>query len=604
MTDPEAKSTRTRSPAGGYGAWLFFLAFFAGCRSSPSGAKQDATSPDLSGGAGVDVRADGPAGPEILAADTPINSSDTPSALLPDGAPRETGTSPDSAGLVADGPLARDTRPDGGVPDLLGTTDVASQSGRADVAVADARPDGGTTDASQTIDGYAQADRPGDAAVTVSATFTPVAIAADAQELTNPLRGQYRWLGTAPYLSTWTDNDSYQRWNWNEFESTQGTYNFALIDNEIKAAKTRHGRFGMRIMPLCQDCATHTYKGAQSSVPDDLAAVSNPLIAAPPGGSTLYLLPDWNSEAYLTRLQAMLNAIGARYKDEPTFAWFDVSSYGNWGEFHLWPFSQSGGPYDTSTQKPITDANARRIVQMNAAAFAGKLLVINSEQQAALAEAVATTSPPIGIRVDCLGADGLGGGQSPIEAVAGALNRWRTAPFITEWCQTNIGGSGADLFVQGAQQVETYHVSMLSSGNFSANPTAGAEATAFRQANLIAGYRLRTSSVTVQVSSAGDVTVNLQWVNDNVAPTYLRWQVVFVLNGSAHIELPMTFDLRRVIDTPVADAETLHPAQLPSGTYQALLRVDDLQAISPPMFLAMQGRDSSGNYLLGSIAVP
>jgi len=29
-----------------------------------------------------------------------------------------------------------------------------------------------------------------------------------------------------------------------------------------------------------------------------------------------------------------------------------------------------------------------------------------------------------------------------------------------------------------------------------------------------------------------------------------------------------------------------------------------MQAISPPMFLAMQGHDPGGNYLLGSIIVP
>ena len=91
----------------------------------------------------------------------------------------------------------------------------------------------------------------------------------------------------------------------------------------------------------------------------------------------------------------------------------------------------------------------------------------------------------------------------------------------------------------------------------------------------------------------------MQWVNDNVAPTYLRWQVVFVLDGPVHIELPAAFDMRSVIDAAVVDVETLHPAHLSSGTYQALLRVEDVQAISPPMFLAMQGRDSSGNYLLG-----
>jgi hypothetical protein len=93
-------------------------------------------------------------------------------------------------------------------------------------------------------------------------------------------------------------------------------------------------------------------------------------------------------------------------------------------------------------------------------------------------------------------------------------------------------------------------------------------------------------------------------IRGNVAATYLRWQVVFGLDGPVRIELPAAFDMRGVIDAAVIDIETLHPAQMPSGTYQALLRVEDMQAISRTMFLAMQGRDPSGNYLLGSITVP
>ena len=81
------------------------------------------------------------------------------------------------------------------------------------------------------------------------------------------------------------------------------------------------------------------------------------------------------------------------------------------------------------------------------------------------------TSIGRGIRVDCLGSDDLAGGGAAIGAVAGAANRWQTAPFITEWCQTNLGSSGADLFVQGEQQVRQYHVSMLSSGNFTYTPS-------------------------------------------------------------------------------------------------------------------------------------
>lgn len=440
-------------------------------------------------------------------------------------------------------------------------------------------------------------------------TFNPVALPPAGPELTNPLRGQYEWLGTAAYPAGWTDIDSYQRWNWVQIEPTHRNYAWALIDAELTAAKARHGRFGMRVMPLCQGCGDHIYQGAQSSIPDDLASTVNPLLAtAPGGGPELYVLPDWNSSSYLSRLQELLTAIGTRYKNDPTFAWVDVSSYGNWGEFHLYPFTQPGGPYDTSTQRPITDANARRIVQMNATAFSTKLLVVNSEQPAALVEAVGTVSPPIGLRVDCLGSDGLAGGQTAIGAAPGASDRWRTAPFITEWCQTNIGSSGANLFLQGEQQVRDFHVSMISSGNFQAKPTTSAEVAAFRAANVEAGYRLRagTVEVTVDASKPGRFGVKTHWVDDNVAPTYLVWKVVFGLKGATAVEMPLAVDLRKVMpDAALDDAETLTAvAPPPSGPYQAYLRVEDGQGVSPPMNLAIPGRDASGNYVLGTLAIP
>src|SRR5579883_2732738 len=431
--------------------------------------------------------------------------------------------------------------------------------------------DGGTADVVDGSSAESAAADGGEAGMPVVASFTPAALPSSGPELPDPLRGQYLWLGAPAYPSGWPDVDSYQRWNWAQIEPSHGNYAWSLIDGEIAAAKARHGRFGMRVMPLCQGCADHVYQGAQSSIPDDLAAACNPLIgAAPGGGPEQYVLPDWNSNAYLSRLQELVTAIGARYANEPTFAWMDVSSYGNWGEFHLYPFTQPGGPYDNSTQRPITDANARLIVQMNAAAFAGKLLVVNSEQPAALAEAVATASPPIGLRVDCLGADGLAGGQAAIMAAPGASDRWRTAPFITEWCQSNIGGSGADLFVQGEQQVRAFHVSMLSSDNFASPPSGSAETAAFRAANVEAGYRLRADSVEVVLDPAapGKARVKTHWVDDNVAPTYLAWRVVFGLKSAATgatVELPLGVDLRKVMpDAALADDETLVAATPPA----------------------------------------
>lgn len=456
-------------------------------------------------------------------------------------------------------------------------------------------------------DAGSDAARVGDAGL-VTVTFSPPSIPASSPELSNPMRGQYQWLGVAPYPAGWADIDAYQRWNWAQLEPSQGNYQWSLIDDEITAAKARGGRFGMRVMALCQGCGDHTYMGAQTSIPDDMAAMVNPLIGAAPGDTVQYVIPDWNSDAYFTRLTSLLTAIANRYRNDPHFAWMDVSSYGNWGEMHLYPFTQPGGPYTNSTQKPITDANAQRLVNLNTSLFSNKLLVVNAEQQAALATAVASVTPPVGIRVDCLGSDGLAGGDTAISAVVGASNRWQTAPFITEWCQTNLGSSGMDLFVQGETQVRQYHVSMLSSGNFASNPSTSAETTAFRQANVEAGYRLRAQSVKVTFDSThrSSLAVDVSWVNDNVAPTYLAWNVVLGLHGPATVETPLKVDLRKVLPgTPLSDAESLTlSSALAAGSYDVYLRVEDAQSVSVPMQLAMTGRDASGNYALGKLVVP
>lgn len=485
---------------------------------------------------------------------------------------------------------------------LLSIVACSSQDSAPDAAAptssdggVDATPDDGTDDTTTT-----------DAAT--HASFSPQAIAADKPELANPLRGQYLWLGTPPSPASWPDVDGYSRWNWAQLEPTRGNYQWKLIDDQLAAARARRGRWGMRIMALCQGCADHTYKGAKTSIPDDLADAVNPLIGAPPGESDSYLIPDWNSEAYFGRLTELVTAISNRYKDDPHFAWVDVFSYGNWGEMHLYPFNQPGGPYDHSTQRPLTDANAKRLVQLNAQAFANKLLVVNSEQRASVAAAVASVSPPIGIRVDCLGSDGLAGGADPLQAVPGASDRWKTAPFVTEWCQHNLGSSGADLFVQGEAQVRQYHVSMLSSGNFDAPPQSQAQIAAFRKANVEAGYRLRTTNVTLDLSrDRKSLRVVSTWTNDNVAPTYLAWRAVLGLRkaGANAIEKPLTIELRNVLPgTPRVDDVTMAlPTALSKGKYEVFLRVDDVQQVSVPMQLAMEGRGADGSYTLGTLTV-
>ena len=54
-----------------------------------------------------------------------------------------------------------------------------------------------------------------------------------------------------------------------------------------------------------------------------MAAMVNPIIGSAPGDTDRYVLPDWNSDAYFTRLQEVVSAIGAHYHDDPTLLFPD-----------------------------------------------------------------------------------------------------------------------------------------------------------------------------------------------------------------------------------------------------------------------------------------
>src|ERR1700733_12531752 len=44
--------------------------------------------------------------------------------------------------------------------------------------------------------------------------FAPASIPQSGPELSDPMRGQYLWLGVPAYPAGWPDVDAYSRWNW------------------------------------------------------------------------------------------------------------------------------------------------------------------------------------------------------------------------------------------------------------------------------------------------------------------------------------------------------------------------------------------------------
>jgi hypothetical protein len=443
--------------------------------------------------------------------------------------------------------------------------------------------------------------------------FLPPQISRDSTELANPLRGQYIWHGQNPVPWDWPAVDRYARFEWAQIEGQRGKFDWSAIDHELSLAKNAKARFGLRIMPMSQGWSGFRWKTYHTSLPGDFLDSVNPLIAKTPGDSATYAIPDWNHPHYMTRLRELLTALANRYGKDPHFAYLDISGYGNWGEFHLWPFSQKGGAYDTSVQRPMSQANIKQLIDLHAELFPNKILILNQEQVFATTYALELTQKNtalIGFRVDCLGSDNLAGGQYAMDRSPGGRDHWKKAPLFSEWCQYNLGTSGKNLFTQGLEQVRTFHFSTLSSGNFANDPSTPEEIAAFRAANAEAGYRISIDSIWVHRSpqQAQKVIIRAKWRNQNVAPTYLKWHVQWSLNSQANespgSEKRSQFDLRQLLPGDgLWSSDTLEISNTESAL-KLYVQIQDSEGVSPPMHLSNLGRDSLGRYLLAEIPAP
>lgn len=470
----------------------------------------------------------------------------------------------------------------------------------------------------------------GPAAATM-ATVTPSLISLSANEISNPMRGQYLWYDDQPATPDgWPVSDSYFRYMWSQLETTQGSYNFSNIDSHLAAAQARGGRFGFRVEAACASAGCGT--GTAVAVPSYLASTSNAWTVSGSGWSAK--IPDWNNPTFLARWAALMKALGDKYRNDPRLGFIDIGGYGNWGEWHNTPYTGSyPGP---NGQQEITLASAKAIIDAVVDNFPNKTVFAQpgdgrfsttkpgdptADINSLILQYEMNKSPKIGIRDDCLGgANWMQNAKNALAAAEtitspnGPLDRWKTAPFITEWCNNISPTSGTSpSFGEGAGEVQTYHISLLSSGNF-ARPFSAYSASQqadFFTANKAAGYRYEVNSVTYPSKTAAGSTmaITASWKNDNVAPTYDNWNVHFELRNPSTQAVVYTgtskLDLRTLLpatsSTSIADSFNL--GTTPVGTYDLVLKIVDPTGYLKPLNLAITNQLSDGGYKLGSVTI-
>lgn len=464
------------------------------------------------------------------------------------------------------------------------------------------------------------------------------AIPAAAQEIPNPLRGQYEDLMQPLFPQGAQVQQRYPAWpasydaslrvSWRQLQPTDPhtlppdapddrKYDFSAIDDALNKLAERRMRLTLRVYAY-NSCCNATYPNDTNiAIPDWERAIpgTNTAYPGPANGSApgvTQVVPNFNDPTYLNDFGQLLAALGRRYDGDERLSVFEFSGYGDFSENHVAYLRDSlnapgPGPdeseralgyYSQFRDQNITTASIQQLVAANVGAFPHTQLVVTPNNPEIVRELLADdvtkkVVAPVGVRSDCLGvyaplptwAESSSSHyvQTNDPLVPALRQRLATAPVITEWCDLPSGTTPEAYYKKGLHDVIRYHVSMTSSVNFPAQ-----EATSqmdpklyvlWAQANATAGYRYsveaRPGSQALEDKTA---TISVTWTNYGAAAATEKWVPGYRLvnfTGQAVRTLPSTVDLKGLV--PDTSSSTDQP---PPVSATETVRVD-LKGLPP-----------------------
>lgn len=412
----------------------------------------------------------------------------------------------------------------------------------------------------------------------LSAMVSP-AIPPTAQEIGNPLRGQYE-EGMNPLFPQGNSAQRYAAWpasydaslrvSWRQLQPVDPRtlppdapddlkFDFSAIDDALTKLGSRNMRLILGVYAY-KSCCNDSYPGNTNiAIPDWIrsAATTYP---APPTSSApgvAQVVPNWNDADYLNNFGQLLAALGRRYDGDERLSVFEFSGYGDFGENSLaylrdalgapGPTPDDSQPklgyYSQFRDQTITKASIAQLVAANVGAFPHTQLVTTAENPEIVRELFADDvtrklSAPVGIRADCLGV------QSPLPewaessdshyvrindaAVNAIKQRLTSALVISQWCRLPNGTDPRSYYEKALHDVVRYHVSMTSSANFPDRDAASAMDPKLYllwvKANTAAGYRYSVEAKPGSQSIQGKVAaISVVWTNYGSAAATEQW---------------------------------------------------------------------------------
>ncbi|OBK62290.1 hypothetical protein A5656_11015 [Mycobacterium gordonae] len=470
---------------------------------------------------------------------------------------------------------------------------------------------------------------PGPLAAMVSPAIPPAA-----QEISNPLRGQYEDLLEPLFPQGEPAQQRYPAWpasydaslrvTWRQLQPTDPAtlppdapddrkFDFSVIDDALNKLAERRMRLTLRVQSYNSCCNASYPDNTNIEIPDWERARQGTSTSYPAtGNGPVQVVPNFNDPTYLGDFGQLLAALGRRYDNDERLSVFEFSGYGDFSENHVAYLRDSlnaPGPspdqseaalgyYSQFRDQNITKASIQQLVAANVNAFPHTQLVATPNNPEIMRELLADDvtkklAAPVGIRSDCLGVYAplpvwaeSGHYVQTSDPLVGALkDRLGKAPVITEWCQLPDGTTPQAYYDKGLHDVIRYHVSMTSSVNFpdqdATSPMDPKLYVLWAQANAIAGYRYsveaRAGSQSLQDQVAA---ISVTWTNYGAAAATEKWVAGYRLvdfAGQTVRTLPATVDLKGLVPDSSGDRSIDQP---PPASATETVHID-LKGLAP-----------------------
>ncbi|TVY09249.1 DUF4832 domain-containing protein [Paenibacillus cremeus] len=412
--------------------------------------------------------------------------------------------------------------------------------------------------------------------------------------------------------------------SWRELEPVKGQYNWDAIERSRNFSYWE--RSGKKIvMRIVLDYPSDR-TGRHMDIPDWLYDELVQAEGADQAG-TWYAQglqgfdPNYSSPIMIAAHERLIEALAARYDNDPTIGFIELGSLGHWGEFHTFLSPRKFPSLDVSDQ----------YVGHYLKYFHNKMFGMRKPFPIAAQQRMGLFNDVFG---DPVSTDSwLDWIQQGWNVLPNYVTDGRdTAALVQEsampdfWKYAFSGGEFSNEFsmkeylqdsrmMELLRQIRKSHTSLL--GASLVYFKEGKDISEHTQANInlllqTMGYHFGLASVThAPQAEAGD-TVKLEssWKNMGVAPFYFPWQVEFALadsNGNvvdASRTTASSIDIRRWLPgTKAETGEIKVPSDLPPGQYTVLVGIIEPSTNKPAVQLAIEGRRSDGWYALDQLQI-